>query len=513
MSKKLSKQEIVENSKNKHGDKYDYSLILDDSFVYENAKQKLPIICHKMFEDGTEHGVFEQDYSHHVCSKTPRGCPHCADIARKEHRAHITDEKFINDAKEVHGDKYDYSLVKGCENNHTKAKIICKKHGIFEQDYAHHVGRRQGCPFCAGNVKSNSEEFGNKADIKHNGKYIYYLVDYKDNDTKVDIICPIHGVFKQTPHEHLEGKGCPICANKLSKSEDEIYNMLTKHFGNNDVEQRNREILCGKEIDIFVKSKNIGIEYNGIRWHSEKFGKDRFYHLNKTLKCNKKGVKLIQIFEDEFIEKYEIVLSKIKQIFGINNDIQKISARKCVIHEISFDLSKSFLEKNHIQGFDRASVYLGCFYVDKLIGVMTFVNEKNGMWNLSRFATDNNYVCRGVGGKLFSYFMRNYNPISIKSFADRRWTLNPNDNFYTKLGFKLESETIPDYKYTKGFKRIHKFNFRKKTLHRKYGFPLSMTEKEMAKELGYYKIWDCGLFKYVWKNPEHITTTETVNID
>ena len=144
---------------------------------------------------------------------------------------------------------------------------------------------------------------------------------------------------------------------------------------------------------------------------------------------------------------------------------------------------------------------------------MTFINEGNDKWNLSRFATDNKYICRGVGGKLFSYFIKNYSPIEVKSFADKRWTLNSNDNLYTRLGFNLYSETIPDYKYTKGFKRFHKFNFRKQILHKKYGFPLTMTESEMTEKLGYYKIWDCGLFKYVWKNPNIETKTETIMAD
>ena len=131
-------------------------------------------------------------------------------------------------------------------------------------------------------------------------------------------------------------------------------------------------------------------------------------------------------------------------------------------------------------------------------------NIKNSSWDLTRFATDYDYIYQGVGGKLFSYFVKNYNPEEIISFADRRWTLNPDNNLYTKLGFSLSSITKPDYKYYNEridkYKRIHKMAMTKKTLSKKYGFPLTMTESEMAKELGYDRIWDCGLFKYTWKN-------------
>ena len=89
----------------------------------------------------------------------------------------------------------------------------------------------------------------------------------------------------------------------------------------------------------------------------------------------------------------------------------------------------------------------------------------------------------------------------IKSFADRRYTTNENDNLYTKLGFHLDDILKPDYKYVMNgsYERIHKFNFRKNILHKKYGLPLEMTESKMAEAIGAYKIWDCGLYKYVWK--------------
>ena len=136
---------------------------------------------------------------------------------------------------------------------------------------------------------------------------------------------------------------------------------------------------------------------------------------------------------------------------------------------------------------------------------MAFKEETKGSnkWELTRFASDYNYICSGVGGKLFNWFVKHYNPMEIKSFADRRWTLDKDDNIYTKLGFELVSILEPDYKYYNSkidkYKRVHKFNFRKQTLHKKYGLPLTMTESEMAQELGYSKIWDCGLLKFIWK--------------
>ena len=115
-------------------------------------------------------------------------------------------------------------------------------------------------------------------------------------------------------------------------------------------------------------------------------------------------------------------------------------------------------------------------------------------------ATKNNYLCHGVCGKLFKYFVDNYHPLYIKSFADRRWTINSESNLYTALGFKLDETLKPDYRYVVGNQRLHKFGFRKQKLNKLYNLPLSMTEKEMCDKLGFERIWDCGLYKYVWKS-------------
>ena len=270
---------------------------------------------------------------------------------------------------------------------------------------------------------------------------------------------------------------------------------------------RDRKILDGKEIDIFIPEKMIGIEFNGNKWHTEWFAKKtRMYHLYKTLECNEKGVKLIHIFEDEYHFHKDIVLNKIQHILGVSDNSKKIMARKCYVEEIDREIAELFLNANHIQGFSKSTIYLGCFHENNLIGVMTFKQENKSlnMWELTRFATIHDYICQGVGGKMFNYFIKKYQPSEVKSFADRRWTIDRNNNLYIKLGFALKDIIKPDYKYynTKHdkFKRFHKFNFRKQILSKKYNFPLTMTETEMVKALGYDRIWDCGLFKYVWKN-------------
>lgn len=288
---------------------------------------------------------------------------------------------------------------------------------------------------------------------------------------------------------------------KSSKYEDEIEAFLLE--SNVTFERHNRLVLNGRELDFLIG--NYAIEFNGNKFHTEFFGgKMPSYHLDKTMACNNAGIHLIQIFEDEYYFHKDIVFNKLRHILKIDSDVkQKIDGRKCDIMEISSSDAFDFLEKNHIQGGTNSTVYIGAFNNGNLIAVMTFLKEKGGVWNLNRFASDNKFICRGVGGKLFKWFIRNYNPKYIKSFADRRWTSNSDNNVYTKLGFYLDGVVKPTYTYynekINKYRRIHKFNFRKQTLHKKYGLPLSMTETEMARKLGYDRIWDCGLFKYVWK--------------
>ena len=133
-----------------------------------------------------------------------------------------TTAEFIQQAKEIHGDKYDYSLV-DYKNNNTKVKIKCKTCGnIFEQIPACHINRKYNCPFCSKHYHLNKYDVLKRFKEIHGDKYDYSLVDYKNSHVKVKIICPIHGVFEQTPHNHFIGVGCPRCAKTKSKESKKL---------------------------------------------------------------------------------------------------------------------------------------------------------------------------------------------------------------------------------------------------------------------------------------------------
>lgn len=476
---KKTTEEFIADAIKTHGSKYDYSKV-----KYVNNASKVCIIC-------PEHGEFWQIARNHLNGD---GCPKCA-IEKRVEKARWDTEK------EIHGSKYDYSKANyiGCNE---KLTLICPVHGEFQITPSAHLNGKQGCPECGKISSSNAKRLTNETFIEkateiHGDKYGYSQVIYKDYDTKLRIYCPIHGYFEQSPDSHLHGKGCPRCAHNLSRAEDEICAFLKEN--NVNFIQRCRDVISPYEIDIYLPDYKIGIEYNGLYWHSSLF-KDKDYHLAKTEYAAKNGVYLLQIFEDEMINKKNIVLAKIKHILGL--DTTKIMARKCTVKEITYDESKTFMEQNHIQGPAHGTIYLGGFYNDKLISVMIFVMTKDTC-ELVRFAVLNGVIVTGIGNKFFKYFVKKYSPSKVISFADRRWTTLLKPTLYDKLGFKIEKILPPDYRYyiiNGKMVRIHKFNFRKNALHKRYNLPLTMTESEMAEQINAVRIYDCGLIKYVWKS-------------
>lgn len=481
--KRKTTEEFIEEAKKIHGDKYGYS-----KTKYLNADEKVIITCPK-------HGDFEIRPLSHLMG---RGCPKCDN-------RNLSQEDVIEQFKEIHGDTYDYSMVKYTKK-FDKVKIICKEHGIFEQTPVKHL-LGQGCPKCAAINRSKeraltTEEYIEKCKKVWGDTYDYSKVKYVNAYTPVNIVCKKHGDFFQRAYDHTHGHGCPRCANIESDAEKEIYEFICSLVGEENVVRNNRSVLDGLEIDIYIPSKNIGFEYNGLVWHSEKYGKNSSYHLNKTIKAGEKGVTLIQIFEDEYMSKKEITLEKIRHILSADNNKKKIYGRKTSVKEIEKKDAENFLNQYHIQGYHPSTVAIGCFNGDELVGVMLF-SKLQDKYVLTRFATNYNYICCGIGGKLFSYFVKKYNPAHIETFLDRRWAYNEESNLYTKLGFILTDEIKPTYWYVNNSsakKRMHKFNFRKQTLSKKYDLPLTMTEKEMTEKLGFLRIWDCGLYKYTWSN-------------
>jgi hypothetical protein len=300
---------------------------------------------------------------------------------------------------------------------------------------------------------------------------------------------------------------CPICYPiPVSKPQQEVIDYIKSIFSG-EILENNRITLSGLELDIYIPLKNLAIEFNGLYWHSEVAGgKNKYYHLNKTLECKKINIKLIHIFGDEWNYKPEIVKSKLKHLLMC--DKEKVYARKCEIKIINYNTSADFLKSHHLQGDDRSSLQLGAYYKEELVAVMTFGKLRlalgnktttNNVYEMYRFCTSKSVV--GIGSKLLTYFIKTYNPDKIISYADRRWS--DENSFYPKIGFKLVGNTPSNYWYFNSNNvRHHRFNFRKDQLSKKLKtFDPKLSEWQNMQLNGYDRIWDCGHYKYEWIKP------------
>ena len=322
--------------------------------------------------------------------------------------------------------------------------------------------------------------------------------------------------------DHFDGNGHPRCLichpniSGFSLAEKEIEQYIRGLLPTDvTIICRDRTILKNRELDIYIPSKKIAIEYDGLFWHGEVGGKKPVeYHLDKLERCEKEGIRLITIFEDEWKEKENIVKSKIRHILYANTS-EKIGARKCHIEEISKKQSNIFLNKHHIQGSSISKINLGLFDESgNIIAVMTFGSPRIimgmhpvvGEYELIRYASSKCVI--GGASKLFSYFIKKYNPSNVISYADRRWSTTLNNTIYNILNFKMVSISPPSHWYFRpGYPiRYHSSGCRKHIVGDKVNIVIPLlTEWENMQLNGWDRIWDCGHLKYEWKEESIIS--------
>jgi hypothetical protein len=277
----------------------------------------------------------------------------------------------------------------------------------------------------------------------------------------------------------------------VSIKEKEIVNWL-KEF---DIEiiENTRNIISPLELDIYLPKHNIAIEFNGLYYHSDKFKKKK-YHINKTDRCEVEGIELIHVWEDDWINNKDIIKSIILNRLGFIKD--KVFGRKCEIKEVSVKDSRNFLDSNHIQGYTNSSIKIGLYHNEDLVSLMTFGSRRTNNkkeYELIRFCNKLNLSVLGGSSKLFKHFVKHYKTSRVISYSDKSMF---NGNMYKVLGFKDDGNTSLNYYWTDLSKRYHRFNFNKKKLVEK-GYDESLTENEIMKSIGFYKIWSCGQIRWI----------------
>lgn len=283
-----------------------------------------------------------------------------------------------------------------------------------------------------------------------------------------------------------------------SMAEIEISNFIQGKLGQEyKLQLGTKKVIHPFELDIYLEDRNVAIEYNGSWYHSELNGKEKDYHIGKTTMCSDKGIRLIHIWEHEYAEKKDIILSKLAHICGQSVPIY---ARKCNIREIPLAVSNAFLDATHTQGSSISKCRLGLFQDTELVAVMTFGKtrfNKNYEWELLRFSSKLNHNVVGGFSRLLRYFIRSHAPASIITYSDKAWSIG---EVYESNGFNFLHTIPPSYFYTNNYKTFHnRINFQKKKLPGiLLNYDPNLTEWENMKSNGYDRIWNCGNDAWVW---------------
>jgi len=333
----------------------------------------------------------------------------------------------------------------------------------------------------------------------------YSLIGIVDNQFQIECkLCNNIFLIEKTLFYNRVRLNTIVCVNCFppnsysnSGKENIIFNLIKDYIIK--IIKNDRQILEGKELDIYLPDLKLAFEFNGLYWHSEIY-KEKNYHLNKTKLCLSKGINLFHIWEDDWNNKQNILKSMILNKLGKS---ERIFARKCQVKVVDDNkLIRNFLVSNHIQGFVGSKIKLGLFYDNELVSLMTFGNlrkslgqvSKDDTYELLRFCNKLNTSVIGGASKLFNYFLSNYQVNEIISYSDLS---RSNGNMYQQLGFTLEHNSDPNYYYIIDNLRKHRFNFRKDKLIREGADPLK-TEIAIMHERGFYRIWDCGMQKWIY---------------
>lgn len=253
--------------------------------------------------------------------------------------------------------------------------------------------------------------------------------------------------------------------------------------------ERQKNLVGRKSLDIYVPQLHLAFEYNGIYWHSE-INRERDYHLQKTLECESQGIRLVHIWEDDWLGNMELMKRKVKALLGV--ETEKVFARKCQIIVPTKEQKSFFFKANHIKGNDVYPLAFALKYQDQLVAMISFKDTSEG-WYLSRYATS----CSVPGGfsRLLEHFKRSIPWQRIYTYADRSWSQG---NVYLKCGFNLIAKTEINYQVIEHCERIHSARYTREYLKERFPdlYSEELTKFQIMDLANLNRIWDCGQLKF-----------------
>ena len=417
-------------------------------------------------------------------------------LKRYEHINVLASEKVKNIKKEKYG-TVNYTETEEFKNK--RKKTMFKKYGV---EYC-----GQSDELSNNTKNTNLERYGNEywstsripsESLNKLNNTEWLFTQHVINKIPSTQLAQLLQVDKETVGNYINKAGFNRVRHPSSYAEQQLCSLFEQH--NIKYITNSRSIIPPKELDIYLPDFNTAIEYCGLYWHSTAHDRiTRNYHKEKMDLCNNKGIRLITIFEDEWVHHQQLVIDKLLTLLNLKIN-HSIFARKCHIVEVSTKTKRQFFNDNHIQGDGPSSINIGLMCDNELVACMGFIKQKNQHY-LNRYATNKQVI--GGFSKLLKHFQNNYEWSKIVSFADLRWS---DGNLYRTTGWKLDSILPPDYTYVNlnNVTRIHKFNFRHKNLKNILGeqYNPKLSETENTKNHNWFKIYNCGLQRWVIENPQ-----------
>lgn len=378
---------------------------------------------------------------------------------------------------------------------------LCKKCGHeWNTPPFERTRRRTGCPRCSGRVvfPGVNDLATRRPDLLDEWDYGMNSVSPSDVSEFSHIAVwwkcgtnPSH-TWKASPSSRST-RGCGKCfkSSQSSQAETDLYNFVRKTV-TCEVKRHVSGIIPPYEVDIFIPDRSLALEYNGVYWHSEATSSDRLRHKKKLDACISKGVRLIQVWEDDWRLRREVVESLIRNALGVREG-ESVPARKALLIDVSPQTAELVMRGNHIQGFKRSTFHRGLLSPNgDVVAVMSVTATKDRKFTLERYAT----TCRVPGG--FSRLLSDLICVVSARGGGRIVTFSDNSvftgNVYAACGFSMAEELSVDYTYLYKGARHHKFNFRKKRFRDdpSLKYEDGLTEGELAALNGMYRIWDSG---------------------
>lgn len=407
-----------------------------------------------------------------------RGCAACG-TAKGRAAKRVGCDALIERFKKVHGGLYDYSDVFVSKTT-DHFELVCQEHGAFRIGVNQHLSGAhcQRCGYRKCGVLGTSAAFTAKAKSVHGDRYDYANTVYHRYHDNIVIVCREHGEFAQTPNNHLQGKGCPTCGYGSPKAEDELCQFLDDN--GIKYQRSRRQIIPPFELDIYIPKYQLAIEHNGLYWHSDKVVDNHHSKLKRRL-CKDRGIRLLQVLEDEWLKRPEAIKSLILAACG---KIDKVYARNT---EFRKQDNKAFMARHHHAGDVAAKHRYVLVEDDEVVAAISFRPvytgrrvQVEGAYEIARLASSKAVV--GGVSKLLKHAIKDLQPKTISTFCDLRLFTGAS---WAALGFKWVHRTAPTGWYVRDIRRWHPRGFTK-------------ARREKIADLSKFnRLYDCGHDKYL----------------